>query len=347
MSDIRHDCLRRLLALPFVDGAHDQGRLVEIESGGKRFPYRPVEVRSHLSRELLRSVVDRARLEPGRPLILAPWLSRPAGAILREEGLQYIDTAGNCHLAPAAGLLAMVEGRPRLLRPPAARGVRGPGHRVLFALLADRTLPPGQREGLISASLRTIAARAGASRQAVTDMLVRMDAAGWTVGRGKQRRWLDQRLVEAAERWVAGYLDTLRPELLLGSWRLKADQLPEAAVYRTFEGTPWMDEWRWGGRFVAGVLTGYYEGQTRYVLHVEDLPATFEADLEALPDPAGNLVVVRPPGPMAMRKPAGAGGERLAHPLLVYAETLLEGSERAREVGRMVLRFCDGLGAGP
>ncbi len=346
MNDTRTTCIQRLRSLPFVASVDDRGASLLIEAGGARSSYHPIEVRSNLSAQLLRTVLDRAHLEPGRPLILAPWLSRPAGETLRAEGLEYVDAAGNCSFAPAEGLMALVEGRPRTKRAPAGRGVRGPGYRVLFALLADRTLPPGERKNLVAAPLRAIAAESEASRQAVSDMLARMDEAGWTVGEGPQRTWVESRLPEAAERWVAGYLDTLRPELLIGRWRLGSDSLPEAAVYEAFAGTPWSEQWRWGGRFVAGVLTGYYEGDMPYVLHAPGVPEGFGRTLGALPDPAGNLAVIRPPGPMALRKPADAGGERLAHPLLVYAETLVEGSERAREVGRMVLGYCSGLGKG-
>ena len=92
----------------------------------------------------------------------------------------------------------------------------------------------------------------------------------------------------------------------------------------------------------AGALTGYYEGR-RYVLHTSALPEDLGRAIGGAPDPDGDFLVVAPPGPMAFIKPVDAGGRALAHPLLIHAESLVEGTERAREVAAMVLRWCDGL----
>jgi len=385
--------LQRLAELPGLT-ARREDHWVALTLGRETRRLAPMVLRSNLTREM----VDHAVAQMGDPagwLLLAPWVSRPMAAHLVERGAEYIDAAGNCHLEFDSGALLHVEGRPMPRRPAYSRGVRGAGYRVLFALLADRTLPgPGGdlpaakgelarsvrgpdprdpfvgppsrtsvrsvgpprppadrthgprsqiRPPLLAAPLRQIAEASGASRQAVSDMLARMTDAGWVVGRGRSRRWMDSRLHEAVQRWVAGYLDVLRPELILGAWRLGGTRaLPEKQVYDKLGDPDEPPRWRWGGTMAAGALTGYYEGR-RYVLHASAVPPDFGKAIGGAPDPDGDFLVVAPPGPMAFMKPLDAGGRALAHPLLIHAESLVEGTERAREVATMVLRWCDGL----
>jgi len=339
-SDDLRTYLQRLAEFPGLT-ARREDDLVALTLGGATRRLAPMVLRSNLTREMVDHAVARMG-DPAGWLLLAPWVSRPMSAFLAERGVEYADAAGNCHLEFDSGALLHVEGRPAPRRPAYSRGVRGAGYRVLFALLADRTLPE-PRGDLVAAPIRQIAEASGASRQAVSDMLARMTDAGWVVGRGRSRRWMDSRLHEAVQRWVAGYLDVLRPELILGAWRLGGRRaLPEKEVYDELGDPDEPPRWRWGGTMAAGALTGYYEGR-RYVLHASAVPPDFGKAIGGAPDPHGDFLVVAPPGPMAFMKPLDAGGRALAHPLLIHAESLVEGTERAREVAAMVLRWCEGL----
>jgi len=331
--------LDRLTDLRGLAARRDGAQLV-LTLGGESRRLTPLVVSPNLTRELLGHAV--ARMGDTRSWLLLPtWVSRPMAARLAERNVDYIDAAGNCHIELGSGALLHVEGRPAPQRSADTKGVRGAGLQVLFALLADRTRPP-PRGDLVAAPLRTIAEASGVSRQAVSDMLARMAGAGWVVGGGRDRRWVDAHLPEAVQRWVAGYLDVLRPELFLGAWRLRNRALPEREVYEAL-GDPHGDTpWRWGGTMAAGALTGYYEGR-RNVLHASAVPHDFGRAIGGVADPRGDFVVVAPPGPMAFTRGPQAGGRALVHRLLIHAESLVEGTERAREVAGMVLRWCEGM----
>jgi len=79
-------------------------------------------------------------------------------------------------------------------------------------------------------------------------------------------------------------------------------------------------------------MTSHYRGE-RTILHVESLPLVLLETIDAIPDRNGPLEVVQPPGPQAWNGVA----PHTVHPLLVYAELLLEGQERAREAAAEIL----------
>jgi len=191
---------------------------------------------------------------------------------------------------------------------------------VLFALLADPSLA--------RAPVRTLADRAGVGKSAAAEALLRLEAEGLFVRAGG-RRFLPR--PETVDRWLAGYLEVLRPRWLIGRYRT-ADDSPahlEAAVAEVLgerSGT-----WGWGGGAAAARLTGHYRGRETVVL-VAAPPPDLPRQLRALPARDGQLVLMRGTPPLAL---AGVVPET-AHPLLIYAELLATGDERAREAAREI-----------
>lgn len=97
--------------------------LVEVKSNGE-----PRHVRDAIN-SVLRRLVDRPNTYA---LIAAPYISEGVGTLCREEGVGYLDLAGNCFIS-APGLHIVVSGRPRPASAP-----REP--RTLFAPKSSRVL---------------------------------------------------------------------------------------------------------------------------------------------------------------------------------------------------------------
>ncbi len=97
--------------------------LVEVKSNGE-----PRHVRDAVN-SVLRRVMERPNTYA---VIAAPYVSEGVGSICREQGVGYLDLAGNCYIS-AAGIHIVVTGRPR---PPSAP--REP--RTLFAAKSSRVL---------------------------------------------------------------------------------------------------------------------------------------------------------------------------------------------------------------
>jgi hypothetical protein len=191
---------------------------------------------------------------------------------------------------------------------------------VLFALLAE----PER----VANSVRALGDAAGVSRQAALDIRHRLARLGVLIQTRSGFRWVAGRYKEAIDMFVTGYLTTLRPELVLGRFRTRDSEPPALEARLVSEIS--LQDLRWGGAAAAHRMTGHYRGG-HTVVHVMELPGNMRK-LQAIPDRAGTLELVMPPGPLGMRGVI----EDTAHPLLVYAELLAEGNERAREAAQEV-----------
>lgn len=327
-------CLEHLRRLPFVDDVRldpepteQADWLLALVTPTGVQEYLVEDKRTHLVSEIVDHLATRIRTAvPGkRPwMLFAPHVGAGMAERLGRYDIQYVDRAGNCRVQVGDRYLALVEGRrpPKEHRAKKGMGTRPESCKLLFNLLA--------RPDMAAAPVRTLAEEAGIGKTTVADILRRLDDDGIIVdGRG-QRRLLDRQ--ELLNRWVTGYATVLRPRLLLGRYRT-GDVDPDALEQRV-EATLGDDiAWAWGGAGAAMRLVGHYRGRET-VLHVDD--HVFEMDLmrrlAALPAHDGELIVLRVP----TRTAFDGAAPRTVHPLLVYAELLALGGERAREEAQIV-----------
>jgi hypothetical protein len=277
------------------------------------------QFRSHLSREMASHVAS-AHKGSAPVLLLAPHIGSGVAGTLIEAGINYLDASGNCHIA-VPPFYVHVEGK-SARSPDVNAGIRGPGFQVLFVYLAE--------PALLDAPLRTVAERAGVSRQPALSMRRRLLADGYVLESPSHSQWHPRRREDALALWLHGYQTTVRASLLEGTFRTR-DKTPaelEANIARTFKGDS--DEIRWGGTAAGFRLTGTYRGE-RTVLHVKTSGSDVARRLGALSDPNGTLIISRAFGTINW----GPEGDTV-HPLLVYSEMLSEGSERAREAAQEV-----------
>jgi hypothetical protein len=252
---------------------------------------------------------------------MAPLVGRELGRELAHAGVNYVDLAGNCHLNVDDRYVAHVEGRHAERPAPAARALRTPAFRVLFALLADPRLA--------NATARTLADAAGAvSPQTANDARARFVADGTLVEARGELVWAPDGRRRAIDLFLTGY-GALTAKLTVGRYRARgataAEQ--EAAL------APHLDrlgDWRWGGGAAAHRMTGFYRGdQTIVYLRAAPAPDVMRR-LPLVADRAGDVFVRLAPGPVAF------AAKDTAHPLLVYADLLAEGNDRAGQAAAQI-----------
>jgi len=253
-------------------------------------------------------------------LFVAPFVDRDTGELLRAGKVNYVDGSGNLYLELDGGrYLAQVDGRPRRRRERRrSRGLRAAGHRVLFAILA--------RPDLLGATVRELEQQSGASRQAVSELLARLRNEGALVRGGRsQHHLVPGRIAALRERFVTGWLDSLRPVLLVGAFRARNDsERSDAAIESRFGAVD--VAWGFGGTAAAMRLAPHYRGEDT-VLHVATWKDDFPRRLGLIPDRKGPVLVYRAMGKLDF----AADRAHCAHPLLVYAELAASRDERARE----------------
>jgi hypothetical protein len=318
--------LENLLSLPFLMNAtlkaepHRKGTrgdaMLELTTprGHRRLSVE--EKGSHLSQALVSDLIARASSRITMPLILfAPYVSPEMAALLVSHGINFVDRAGNCHLDLGGRYVAHVEGRKLRQLPDAPGGTRAPGFRLIFSLLVD--------QDLLNASTRELARASGVSLGTASNVLRRLEHDRIVV-RTKSKRHLVRR-DDLMERWIAGYAETLRPQLLAGRFQTPDKDPPtledRVAVLLGPDGT-----WAWGGAAAAFRLTKHYRSDET-VLHVEAASSDLPKRLKAIPHSAGRLILLGVPGPLAFRGQV----PHTVHPLLIYTELVLTGSDRARE----------------
>ncbi len=318
--------LARLRDLPFVRGIDSlepivaDGRAVpriSLKTPQRGFELRVAHSRMNLSRPTVDRYLRLIEQRGGTWVFFAPEIPASLGHLLAERGVNYVDLPGNCRVDLAERYIAMVEGRraPRVAAH--EKGLRLPGYQTLFALLA--------KPSLAHEPLRTIAARAEVSTQAVVDALARLvhDRALLRTERGYL--WRPQGWQEAIERWRVGYHDLVRPRLLVGHFHAR-EQDPNALEAML---TPRLDTcgpWRWGGASAAWRVAPHYRGGAT-VVHLRDVPDDLARRLRVVPGRDGSIVVLRTLGEISLE---GMTRDTI-HPLLAWAELLMENNDRALE----------------
>lgn len=330
-TDALSPYLDHLRALAFVRSVRMYGPPKDRTSGDYELEIRGAGARARMLVELKTSHVSpraveawaRTAARQDHPLLLfAPAISPQLGDRLEHLGVSFVDRAGNCYLNLGGKHVARIQGRRTTVRAASEKALRAPAYRALFALLAD---PP-----LISATVRVLAEAAGVSRQAAHDIRPRLEALGFAYSANKRFGWTPRVQSKALELFLSGYVTTLRPQLMIGRYRtqISVPQQLEEHIERAL--TP-DDEIRWGGAAAAMRLSRYYRGD-RTVVHADKLGKDFLKRIKAIPDRNGPLELLHFPGPLGQR----GATQDTAHPLLVYAELIVEGHDRATEAAQLL-----------
>ena len=296
-----------------------------------------IEEKRHLQNQDVRVIVDQLkrwqmqlrRADRGATLLLvAPTVRPHQAAILEQAGIDYLDLAGNAHLA-GPGVLVHVEGRHPVRQTAVQRGrpTRGWVKTVLTLLV---------RPELVTGPYRPLAEHANVALGTVAGCLNDLAARG-LVRQGKNgRRIADRQQVVAL--WVQAYVDVLRPKLEERRFQIRADNKPEA--WQTLTDVLGKHEVRWAltGADAAQRRTHFFRAEETEIYAPIGAFDDRALQKELVVQPAarrGNLLVIEPPAPVAT--PPGSGDEPPITPdLLVYAELRYRGTAQALEAAEIV-----------
>jgi hypothetical protein len=329
--------LAHIRQLPFVRGASEvkaeavpseirADNLLQLETEKGPYLMKVEARRGPLTQATVAEISTRLGKDPSGHILFVRQVSRDLARQLAKSKINFVDLAGNCHLALKKGLLVYVEGK----RDPSSRlrdkTMRGTGYKVLFALLV--------RPELAAESVRALARAAGVSKSAAAEVRRRLQAEG-ALGRSREglRLLPNRRLLD---RWLTGYADLLRPSLLIGRYRAQ-EQDPFRLESQLEGALDDSERWAWGGAAAAFRLTRHFRGE-QTTLHIEGLRPGLLPQLELVPDRHGRVSLLKPPGPLAF----DGIQPRTAHPLLIYSELLVTGGEREGEAAAEIReRYLD------
>ena len=297
-----------------------------------------VEEKRHLRHQDVGVVVNqlnrlRANLPPDhigdRLLLLAPHVRPQQAAALERAEIDYLDLAGNAHLQ-VPGLFVHVEGRQPPKEP--ARAPGRPQKGWIKAVMAVLIRPE-----LVNAPYRVLAEQADVALGTVGGCMNDLTARGILLDGKDGRRVGDRQALVAL--WVQAYVEGLRPKLKERRLQVRADGKQE--IWRRLQTV--MPEhaqpWALTGADAAEQRTHFFRAEETEIY--APLRALEDRDTQKalVAQPAargGNLLVIEPPGPLAIpREPHH--DFPVAPDLLTYAELRYRGTEQALEAAELLL----------
>lgn len=323
---------------PAEPGHHPYGAILEWKATGGTVHRYLVEEKRHLRVHDIAVVVEQlARLRlalPHRPaeyplLLLAPHIRAQQAAVLERAGIDYLDLAGNAHLT-VPGVFVHVEGQ-RAPKAPAAVG--GPATKgwvkTVLALLA--------RPELADVPYREIADHAGVALGTVAKGIKDIERRGlFTEGR-TGRRINDRAALVAL--WTRAYVEVLRPRLDERRFQIRADNKHQVWKRLKDVMAERRQPWALTGADAAALRTQFFRAPETEIyapVHALDDRDTQRA-LTAQPAArTANLIVIEPPGPLAI--PEHIDHAPPAAPdVLAYAELRYRGTDQAQEAADLLL----------
>ncbi|MDO5749741.1 MAG: type IV toxin-antitoxin system AbiEi family antitoxin [Rothia sp. (in: high G+C Gram-positive bacteria)] len=234
------------------------------------------------------SLIDAHRPQRGdNPVYIFERVGSSLASALHEREIQYIDRAGNAWIhTPIFNLWVEGKKHTRAAHPrPRTRTSRTYNRpftaahlRVLFVLLAQ--------EPLLQESVRTIARAAGVSAAMVTKTFQVLRAQGFLLESARGRVLEHRTLLR--ERWVHGYLNTLRPTLEQGK----------------YSGVPIADfaQYAQASQEYRDMLSGEYALEqagadiraAEIIAYAEYPPVEIIRALRLVPDSQGKITIIQP-----------------------------------------------------
>jgi len=265
--------------------------------------------------------------QPG--LLAADYVNPKMAEKLRQQGVQFIDTAGNAYINQppvfvyvTANRQATIKGT--VIKAETRRAFEPTGLKVIFAFLCD--------PNLVNAPYREIAEKAGVALGTVGIVINGLKETGFILdkGKGRERQIVNYR--KLLDRWTEAWPLKLKPKFLLAELVADNTEWWKSIDIGDFGGY-------WGGEIAAAKYTDYLtptvaslylpEGERNHLFGKARL-----RNGTHWPSPK-NVFIYRPFWPEAFAD-IYTDGKELVHPVLVYADLIATGEPRNRETaGRL------------
>lgn len=230
---------------------------------------------------------------------------------LKALNIPYLDGAGNIFVN-TKGLYLWIDGQklPAVqVKPQTNRAFTRKGLEAVFYLL--------QNPDAINATHRELATLTGTALGNITNVTAGLQEAGYLLNLTSKTKKL-QNKKGLLHRWITGYQETLKPALHLGTYFLF--NRPD---WHNLELT---DNTAWGGEPAAEEMTEYLRAETLTVYTTEE-KALLIRNWKLVPKETGNL---------ALYRKFWKSSDRLAPPLLVYADLVLTNEPRCLQTAERI-----------
>ena len=250
-------------------------------------------------------------------LLIARFVNTQMAEQLRQDGIEFIDTAGNAFINQPPVYIFVKGNRPpeKAGKPLLNRAFKYAGLRIIYAFLCN--------PGFENKTYREIADAANVALGTVDWIMNELKELGFLIDMGKRGLKLTQK-EKLFQRWITAYPEQLRPKQVLGCYR------GEPGWWQQKRLDPLKAQW--GGEIAAERLTQYLKPEliTIYTTAQQLNQLLFDNKLKL--DIAGDIEILgRFWKPVDMWK-----YDDLVHPILVYADLMATGNQRNLETAKMI-----------
>ena len=238
---------------------------------------------------------------------------------LKEEDIQFIDTAGNAYIK-ADPLHIYVKGNKQKhenikKKEEKTRAFTQTGLKVIYAFLCNPEL--------VNAPYRDIAEIADVALGTVGWVITDLKAIGFIIDRGGKRGRRIVNYKKLLDRWVETYPEKLKVKQFMGNF-----EAPEPYWWKKFDITRYGAYW--GGEIAAAKYTKYLKPEEVTIYLPEVTKGGLFTDARLHKDPNGKVKIYQ----AFWEMPQNYDG--LVHPVLAYADLIATGDARNIETARMI-----------
>ncbi|MDB9487191.1 type IV toxin-antitoxin system AbiEi family antitoxin [Dolichospermum circinale CS-537/01] len=257
-----------------------------------------------------------------RTLLITDTLSDEVLDLLLENNIEFIDTTGNIYLNNSSLYILVRSSSTQRKQSKITTSTL----KVAYAILQDPII-------LQDPTLEIIANVAGVDSKTVKRSLETLYQLNY-LQRQRSGTYRIENYTKLLERWEMGYIENLRPELLIGTFSPReninidfndiSNQMLEIAQNQKII---------IGGELGAAIITGYLK-PISMTIHIpqEYNYRAITTMLRLKPDPKGNIIILKQFG--NKNQPKYSVYEHIADPLLIHAELCLYPDERLKETAK-------------
>ncbi len=266
---------------------------------------------------VLQQLRDASREENLPVLLLTKYIPSAIAKSFVEEGISYIDAAGNCNIRQNS-LLLIIEGRKidRLPKTNQPRAFQEAGIKLIYALLVN----PDN----IGKSFRELSELTQISLGSVSTIIQELVDLKFIL-KTKNKRVLKNKL-GLLQRWVVAYNDVLRPRLLIK--KMSFTNKVDYTNWKNMKLSSLSGKTVWGGECAANILTQNLT-PANYTIYTDATWQSAGKTLKLVPDDNGKIEILRLFYQEEMKNTVS--------PLLTYADLMGSGDSRNIETAEIIL----------
>ena len=235
---------------------------------------------------------------------------------LREEGVSYLDTAGNASIVFPPNIVIAIDGKKRVINQENLKdkAFTKTGMRVVFAYLIN--------DSLLKMPYRTIAQTIGVSLDTIAKTNESLKQQGFI------RQLTDKEMAltnkeKLFKKWADVYDTRIKPKLFYAKFSFLNNEAEQ-----NWKKIPLSKNTFWGGEAAADIQTGFIRPAI-FTLYSTDSKAELMRNYRLKPDSKGNIHVYLPFTNREIMSENNA-----THPLLTYTDLLNSGDARNFEVAQ-------------